>query len=99
MAGVEETAVTPVSKVRRGQRVILQGSVDRIRDEDEFILRDDTGRIKIYIGWKNDMPVSEGEVVTVEGRADDDAFPGLRPEIYARWIVLANGDRIDLRNG
>ncbi|HKJ90922.1 MAG TPA: NirD/YgiW/YdeI family stress tolerance protein [Oceanipulchritudo sp.] len=99
VAGAVDMPVTPISKVRRGQEVTLLGRVDRIRDEDEFTLRDDTGKIKIYIGWKNEMPVSVGETVTVAGRADDDAFPGMRPEIYARAIILSNGDRINLRTG
>lgn len=91
--------ITPISEVRRGQHVTLRGTVDRIRDEDTFILRDDTGKIRIYIGWKNRMPVGEGASVTVEGRADDDGFPGLRPEVYATALLLANGDRVDLRTG
>jgi uncharacterized protein YdeI (BOF family) len=91
--------ITAVSEVRRGQHVTLRGTVDRIRDEDEFILRDDTGTIRIYIGWKNRMPVDEGTSVTVEGRADDDGFPGLRPEVYATALLLGNGDRVDLRTG
>lgn len=91
--------LTAVSEVRRGQRVMLRGEVQRIRDEDEFILSDGTGRIKVYTGWKNEMHVREGETVTVEGRADDDVLPLMRPEIYASALVLANGDRVNLRSG
>lgn len=93
---VEE--VTPVNQVKRGQRVTLNGVVHRIRDEDEFILKDDTGRIRIYIGWQNDMMIDVGDKVTVVGIADDDVLPFMRPEIYARLLVLANGAIVDLRS-
>jgi uncharacterized protein YdeI (BOF family) len=91
--------LTAIEDVRRGQRVTLRGEVTRINDEDKFTLRDDTGRIRIYIGWQNDMPVDEGETVTVHGVADDDVIPFMCPEIYARWIERADGQRIDLRTG
>jgi uncharacterized protein YdeI (BOF family) len=86
--------VIPISQVRRGQRVTLAGVVDRIRDSDEFILRDDTGRIEIYIGWRNAMPVSMGERVTVFGVADDDVFPGRRPDVYADRILREDGSLV-----
>lgn len=85
-----------VTDVKRGDRVHLRGEVVRIADEDEFILEDDSGRIRIYIGWKNDLPVDRGDVVIVEGRADDDGIPGFKPEIYARVLELANGERVEL---
>jgi uncharacterized protein YdeI (BOF family) len=88
-----------VADVRRGQSVHLQGTVERIRDTDEFILRDDSGTIRVYIGWRNAMPVAPGEVVTVFGVADDDVFPGLRPEIYADRIVTADGRTVTLLRG
>jgi len=93
------STVTAISEVRRGQRVTLHGKVERIRDEDEFILSDESGKIRIYIGWKNDMPVDVGDRVTVKGRADDDVFPGMRPEVYATSLTLANGDQVNLRTG
>jgi uncharacterized protein YdeI (BOF family) len=88
-----------VADVRRGQSVHLRGTVERIRDTDEFILRDDSGSIRVYIGWRNAMPVGPGEVVTVFGVADDDVFPGLRPEIYADRIVTADGRTVTLLRG
>ncbi|MDV7393139.1 NirD/YgiW/YdeI family stress tolerance protein, partial [Arthrospira platensis SPKY1] len=73
-----DSAFTAVEDVRRGQRVTLRGEVVALADEDEFILADETGRIRVYIGWRNDMPVDVGEVVTVVGMADDDVVPGMR---------------------
>jgi len=88
--------VTPIDQVRRGQRVALAGVVDRIRDSDEFILRDESGRIEISIGWRNAMPVIVGERVTVYGVADDDVFPGRRPDVYAERILKADGSLVTL---
>ena len=88
-----------VADVRRGQSVHLRGVVDRVRDTDEFVLRDDSGSIRVYIGWRNRMPVAAGDVVTVYGVADDDVFPGRRPEVYARRIITADGREITLRRG
>jgi uncharacterized protein YdeI (BOF family) len=93
----EERKFDRIADVSRGERVELRGEVVRIADEDEFILEDDSGRVRVYIGWQNDLPVDRGDIVIVEGRADDDAFPGMRPEIYARVLELANGERIELR--
>jgi uncharacterized protein YdeI (BOF family) len=95
-ARVEERTFQQVADVSRGDRVLLRGVVARIVDEDEFVLADDSGRIRVYIGWKNDLPVSRGDVVIVEGRADDDSIFGFRPEIYARALELADGTRVEL---
>jgi uncharacterized protein YdeI (BOF family) len=88
----------PIKEVRRGQPVVLSGTVHRIKDSDEFVLRDDSGRIDIYIGWRNRMPVATGDQVTVWGFADDDAFPGFRPDIYADALRTADGRKIQFRN-
>jgi uncharacterized protein YdeI (BOF family) len=92
----EERKFQRIADVKRGEPVVLRGEVTRILDEDEFLLADDTGRIRIYIGWKNDLPVKTGDTVIVEGRADDDTIFGMRPEIYARVLELADGERVTL---
>ncbi len=98
--GAEDRPAEPthrIADVRRGQTVVLRGEVQRIQDEDEFVLRDESGTIEVYIGWKNDMPLRVGQTVTVHGVADDDAFPGRRPDVYARRLVLPDGETIQLR--
>lgn len=44
------TATTSIADIRRGDHVVLDGEVVRFADEDEFILRDETGSIRVYIG-------------------------------------------------
>jgi uncharacterized protein YdeI (BOF family) len=95
-APAEERKFDRIADVSRGDLVELRGQVARIADEDEFILQDESGRVRIYIGWKNDLPVERGDTVIVEGRADDSIL-GFRPEIYARFLELENGERIELR--
>ena len=96
---VADAQITPVAEVRRGQSVAIRGEVIRIRDSDEFVLRDDSGRIEVYIGWRNRMPVQVGDQITVFGTADDDVFPGRRPDIYADRIALADGRVVPLLGG
>jgi uncharacterized protein YdeI (BOF family) len=68
--------------------VTVQGTVESIRDEDEFILKDETGSIQIYIG-PNTMPVSVGDEVTVKGMFDNDV---IEREIYAHELTDTDGN-------
>jgi uncharacterized protein YdeI (BOF family) len=81
--------LTSVEDIRRNSDVTVNGSIDRITDEDEFILRDATGTVRVYVG-PNRIPAPEGSEVTVVGFVDDD----LRLEIYAREMVLPDGTRV-----
>ncbi|MEI2421410.1 hypothetical protein V6O07_14145, partial [Arthrospira platensis SPKY2] len=42
--------VTPIAEVQRGTMVTVQGTVERITDEDEFRLADESGTIRVYVG-------------------------------------------------
>jgi uncharacterized protein YdeI (BOF family) len=77
---------TPVEDLTRSTFATVKGTVDRITDEDEFVLADATGHVRIYVGPAL-VPVRPGDSVTVSGMVDD----GLRLEIYAREIVAADG--------
>lgn len=80
--------ITPIAEAQRGTMVTVQGTVERITDEDEFRLADASGSIRVYVG-PNWVPADVGEAVTVEGFVDDDLI-GPR-EIYARSLTRANG--------
>lgn len=90
-ASVAMAEVVAIGDLRRGMMAVVEGNVTRITDEDEFILNDGTGDIRIYIG-PNVMPVRQGDAVRVEGVVDDD----LRMEIYADRITLADGQVVTL---
>ena len=89
--------ITNIGDITRGASVTLQGEVSRILDEDEFRLQDNTGSVKIYIGWKNRVMVTVGERVKVVGFVDDDLINAFRPEVYANKIIRENGEIIELR--
>lgn len=80
--------ITPIAEAQRGTIVTVQGTVERITDEDEFRLADASGTIRIYVG-PNWVPTKVGETVIVSGFVDDDL---LAPrEIYARSLTRADG--------
>ena len=87
--------IISIADAQRGTMVTVQGTVERITDEDEFRLADASGNIRIYVG-PNWVPAEVGENVTVNGFVDND--PGPR-EIYARSLTRADGTVItfDLR--
>jgi uncharacterized protein YdeI (BOF family) len=82
--------VTAIGDAQRGTMVTVQGTVERITDEDEFRLADATGTIRIYVG-PNWVPAEVGEEVIVNGFVDDDPGP---LEIYARMLTRADGTEI-----
>lgn len=82
--------ITPIGDLQRGTSVTVTGTVDRILDEDEFRLADETGRVRVYVG-PNIVPANTGDEVTVRGIVDDDL---LRLEIYAREMVLPDGTTV-----
>lgn len=95
MATATAEEITPIAEVARGTVVTLAGTVERFKDEDEFVLADPTGRIDIYTGGPY-FGVSPGETVTVRGWVDDDLFDR---EVYAQEIVTSEGEVHRLRSG
>ncbi len=88
-----EGAAIAIASLRRGQSGMIRGEVVRVTDSDEFRLRDGSGSVRVYIGYRNAMPVGAGESVTVWGRLDDD---GVRPEFYATRIRTGDGRVVNL---
>ena len=86
-AAIASGPVTPIGDLQRGSMVTVQGTVERITDEDEFRLTDGSGTVRIYVG-PNWVPANVGEAVTVDGFVDDDFGP---LEIYARSLTRADG--------
>lgn len=92
-----EQVVTPIGQLQRGMPSTVQGTVMRFTDEDTFRLKDGTGTVTVYIGWRNRVALRSGETVTVEGLVDDDLLSVVRPELYAHRITRADGSVIELR--
>lgn len=85
LAGSEP--VTPIADVRRGSMVMIEGVVKRITDSDEFVIADETGKIRVDVRYPNFVPVNVGESVKVRGFVDRD----LIREVYAKEILHADG--------
>lgn len=97
-AAAAEELVTPVDELQRGMPSTVQGTVVRFTDDDSFRLKDSTGTVNVYIGWRNRVDLSPGETVTVEGVVDDDLLSVGRAEIYAHRIARADDSAIKLRH-
>lgn len=88
--------ITPIEKLERNMSTTIKGEVTRILDEDEFRIQDETGSIRVYIGWKNRLTIPIGEKITVRGFVDDDLKSYFRPEFYAFEIIREDGSLIKL---
>lgn len=85
-----DDGITPIGDLQRGTLVTVQGTVERILDEDEFRLADETGSVRVYVG-PDRVPAEAGESVTVHGFVDD----GIGPlELYARRLTRADGTQV-----
>ena len=90
-----EEEIRPIGEVGRGERVTIRGEVVRFLDEDEILVRDESGRIEVYTGSAVDPPPAIGEVITVTGRVDDDLI-AIRRELYASTIIRADGTILEI---
>jgi uncharacterized protein YdeI (BOF family) len=93
LPGLALADTTAVQDLRRGMPTTVDGMVERITDDDEFLLADETGSILVYIG-PNPMPVRAGERVRVAGAVDDDG----PLELYATQVTLPDGRVVPLPN-
>lgn len=83
------TAADSIATLKSDDRVTVSGVVERVTDDDTFVLRDDTGALPVYLG-PNRVPVEVGMTVTVHGIVDDD----VPREIYAQSLTKPSGKTI-----
>jgi uncharacterized protein YdeI (BOF family) len=93
LPGIVLADTTAVQDLRRGMPATVEGVVERITDDDEFLLADETGSILVYIG-PNPMPVRAGDRARVAGVVDDDG----PLELYATEVTLPDGRVVPLPN-
>jgi len=92
--------VMPIDELERGMSTTIQGEVVRVLDEDEFLIKDETGSIEVYIGWKNKISFQSDEKLTVQGVVDDDDDDDdshSQLEFYASVITREDGSVIKLQ--
>jgi uncharacterized protein YdeI (BOF family) len=85
--------ITPISALIRNTQVAIVGTVQRLTDEDEFVISDQTGSVLVYTGLTH-FPVEAGQSVTVRGRVDDSRIL----EVYADEILLPDGSVLPVRH-
>lgn len=92
-----EQEVLQIETLRRGQFATVRAEVVRINDEDEMIVRDETGRLRIYVPGVRGLRrlVSQGDILTITGQVDDDLID-VPLELYAERIVRADGTVIEV---
>lgn len=89
-----DITITKISELQNYTDSYIKGEVIKILDEDEFRLKDNSGKIKVYTGWKNTSLVKKGEKITVRGTLD----PGIVKEFYATEIIREDGEKIKLKS-
>ncbi len=95
----QQETVTALQDVRRGEFVTVRGEVTRMRENDEFIIEDDSGRAEVYVrGGLRRPTFRQGDTITVRGWVDDDLI-SIPREIYATEIELSDGTIIEVRDG
>ena len=88
---VASANAVPIGELRRGSMVLVEGVVDRVTDEDEFVISDASGSIPVWTG-QTFFTVQPGERVSVRGFVDDDLYL----EIYAQEIIKQDGTVIEI---
>jgi uncharacterized protein YdeI (BOF family) len=86
--------ITRISELQNYTDSYIKGEVIKILDEDEFRLQDNSGKIRVYTGWKNTNLVRKGDKITVRGTRD----PGIIADFYATEIIRENGEKIKLKS-
>lgn len=88
-----EKEITEIDALKNYTTAYIKGEVTKILDEDEFRLTDSSGDIRVYTGWRNTNMVSEGSMVTVQGKLEI----GWLKEFYAEKIIFSDGKVIELK--
>lgn len=84
--GIDDRELTPIEELQVNTMVHVSGEVTRVTDEDEFILADSTGEIKVFTSSRF-FVAEPGERVVVRAFVDD----GLVRELYAQEVFHEDG--------
>ena len=90
LAGPAVANTVAIGDLQYGTTATISGVVDRITDEDEFRLRDDSGSVLVTIG-PGIVPFDTGEAITVSGIVDREFG---RLEVYAPQATRADGTEV-----
>lgn len=86
-----QAGVTAIGDLQRNMFVTVSGVVERVTDEDEFVIADSSGSVRVWTG-NMFFTVEPGENVSVTGFVDDDMLI----EIYAQEITRQDGTLVTI---
>jgi outer membrane lipoprotein-sorting protein len=94
-AAYAQETISKIEDIHGGVVVILHGTVDEIIDNNEFYLKDSTGRVRIFVGEDNEIKTSVGETLTVFGFSSHQSVHAIAQKITANTILRADGSEIN----
>ncbi len=80
--------ISTIKTLKTGDHVNLSGSVDNIKNEREFTLRDKTGTMDVNIASNESVVLKQGDTVNVAGTVDSGFFS-----------TAVNASQVDVRKG
>lgn len=86
LSGTALADIESVKELDDGKMITLEGTVDGVNSEREFILRDASGTIKVDIDSTQSVVLTKGQKVSVTGVLDKDLLTG--SDINAREVVV-----------
>lgn len=97
LLSAQET-ISKIEDIHGGVVVILHGTVDEIVDDNEFYLKDSTGRVLIFVGEDNQIKTKLGETLTVFGFSSHQSVHAVTPKITANSILRVDGTEVNFGN-
>ena len=88
--------IAPISAMPVNGKVRVSGKVNKIYDNDEIVLSDNSGKVDIFTNH-NHLNLHIGEPITVAGTLNPGHLKqiiGYRKEIIAKKVILENGKEI-----
>ena len=88
--------IAPISAMPVNGKVQVSGKVNKIYDNDEIVLSDNSGKVDIFTNH-NHLNLHIGEPITVAGTLNHGHLKeiiGYRKEIIAQKVTLENGKEI-----
>jgi uncharacterized protein YdeI (BOF family) len=79
---------TPVSRLPNKGLFTLSGTVDQVKDTNEFVLRDDSGSIDVKVPASESVVIKKGDNVTVTGNVESGLWGLLGKNIQATNVEV-----------
>lgn len=95
-------AINNIKDLKNGSQISITGTVDKIQNEREFTLRDQTGTIGVDIASNQSVVLKPGDTVTINGTLDKGLFSSdidASKVVVNKTVARAVGDAIEGNTG